>query len=214
MDGKTVKLHYFDLEARGEVVRLILHYNKVQFEDIRYPFAEWADHKKTGKFPFGQLPSLEIGDKVYAQSMAIARYLCQKFNQYPWDLNEAYQVEATKDYIGDMVKKFLPYYPEKDEEKKKVIHEKYLTETLPQMLPGLNSLLKENTTGSGFFVCKNRTLADFVVCDFAQRMFFHPDRIQMVQPALDANPELKQYLKTRIDADFDDYFTKRKPSLG
>jgi len=98
---------------------MILHHNKVPYEDIRYEFSKWSEHKKSGKFPFGQLPCLEIGDKMYAQTMSICRYLCQKFNQYPWDPMEGYQVEATKDYISDIVEKFVPWYMEQDQDKKK-----------------------------------------------------------------------------------------------
>ncbi|KAF0988702.1 hypothetical protein HZS_2626 [Henneguya salminicola] len=39
-------LHYFDMRARGELIRLIFHYKGVDFKDNRVPFEEWDDFKK------------------------------------------------------------------------------------------------------------------------------------------------------------------------
>ncbi len=43
----TYKLHYFNLRARAELVRLIFAYANVDYEDIRIPFEEWPALKSS-----------------------------------------------------------------------------------------------------------------------------------------------------------------------
>merc|ERR1712018_334314 len=51
-----VKLTYFDLEGRGELIRLLLHAGNIDFEDFRFGFGERAKHKPNT--PFGSVPVL------------------------------------------------------------------------------------------------------------------------------------------------------------
>ena len=210
MEGKNIKVHYFDIYGRGEIIRFILNFNKVKFEDVRYTFQEWSAVKKSGNFTFGQLPALEVDGKFYAQSYSIARYLSQVFGQYPTDALEVYQVESTKDYVEDLLGKFAGYWREQDPVKKQAFHDDFLTNTLPAVLPGLNRIVKENTTGSGFLVGKNLSLADFVVAEWATKFVTHKDRIALAQPALDANPEFAAYLKALVEGEFKEYFATRE----
>lgn len=39
----------------------------------------WPEVKKSGKYPFEQLPVLEVGNVTIAQSIAIARYLAREY---------------------------------------------------------------------------------------------------------------------------------------
>lgn len=75
------KLYYFNLRARGEVVRLVFAAAGQKFEDHRFEFSEWPQYKS--KAPFGQTPWLEIHEAnrvaYLSQSTAIARYLARKF---------------------------------------------------------------------------------------------------------------------------------------
>ena len=61
-----MKLYYFDCYALGEDIRMILHFAKIDFEDIRFtydpPRKEFEDLKKTGIFENGQVPMLELDD--------------------------------------------------------------------------------------------------------------------------------------------------------
>jgi len=212
MEGTNIKLHYFDFYGRGELIRMILQYNNVPFDDVRYdPRTTFPEAIKAGKFPQGQVPVLEYGDKVMVQSTAIARFFCQKYNQYPTDPLEVYQVECVRDTVSDIYQKFFAYFMESDPVKSKEIHEKLLTETLAEWIPYVTKLLKENTTGSGYFVGKGLTLADFVVAEYCSTFLLHPDRLPFTQKTLDANPELTKYLKDIMATEFKEYFEKRKP---
>merc|ERR1712073_248498 len=69
----TVKLTYFDLEGRGELIRLLLHAGNIDFEDFRFGFGEWAKHKPNT--PFGSVPVLHWDGEEMAQTMAIVRFV-------------------------------------------------------------------------------------------------------------------------------------------
>merc|ERR1712053_52575 len=68
-----VKLTYFDLEGRGELIRLLLHAGNIDFEDFRFGFGEWAKHKPNT--PFGSVPVLHWDGEEMAQTMAIVRFV-------------------------------------------------------------------------------------------------------------------------------------------
>ena len=67
-----IKFSYFDIEAKGELTRLLLHAGNFDFEDHRIPISEWPGEHKAGT-TFGQLPMLRWDGVELAQSMAIAR---------------------------------------------------------------------------------------------------------------------------------------------
>merc|ERR1712130_599177 len=71
-----VKLVYFDLEGRGELIRLLLHAGNIDYEDFRFGFADWPKHKPTT--PFGSVPVLFWDGEEMAQTMAIARFVARK----------------------------------------------------------------------------------------------------------------------------------------
>ena len=220
MQGKNVKLHYFDFYGKGEILRFILIHNKIKFEDIRYDYPTWLKVKKTQQFLFYQLPIIEIEGKIYAESHAaaktytVSRYLTILLNQYPNDLYDSYYVELTKDYIEEIYEKFIPWFAEKDLKKKEYIHQNFLKKVLPALVPGLNKILKENKiSSSGYFVGNYLSLADYIVVEFAARFLIHKDRIMITKPILDANPELAAYLKSKIEGEFREYFKNRKDSF-
>ena len=73
-----IKFSYFDIEAKGELTRLLLHAGNFDFEDDRLPISSWpGEHKE--KTTFGQLPMLSWDGVELAQSMAIAR------SNFLWD---------------------------------------------------------------------------------------------------------------------------------
>jgi prostaglandin-H2 D-isomerase / glutathione transferase len=60
-----IKLHYLDIYARAECIRLLLTHAKVPFEDIRYKFEDFPKLKQSGNLEFGQLPVLEVDGKFF-----------------------------------------------------------------------------------------------------------------------------------------------------
>ena len=68
----VIKFTYFDIEAKGELTRLLLHAGNFDFEDNRIPRSEWPGELKRAT-TFGQLPMLCWDGIELAQSMAIVR---------------------------------------------------------------------------------------------------------------------------------------------
>uniref|UniRef100_A0A915CW15 glutathione transferase n=1 Tax=Ditylenchus dipsaci TaxID=166011 RepID=A0A915CW15_9BILA len=79
---------------------MIFHYAKIPFEDVRISQDSWPDIKSSTRF--GKLPELEVNGKKLAQSMAIGRYLGEKFGLGGSD---EWQKQKT-DEMGDLLKDF------------------------------------------------------------------------------------------------------------
>jgi glutathione S-transferase len=83
MEGK-IKLGYWNLRGRGQVLRLLLAYTGQDWEEVTYKDAsQWfgiGDKTKLG-FDFPNLPYLINGDFKLTESIAIARYIIRKSNK-------------------------------------------------------------------------------------------------------------------------------------
>jgi glutathione S-transferase len=71
------KLYYFDIRNLGEMIRMILEYAQVPYEDIRIAQEDWPEFKE--RMGFKHLPVLEEDGKYLTESTAIARYLGRKY---------------------------------------------------------------------------------------------------------------------------------------
>lgn len=73
-------LHYFDVRARGEPTRLLLHYLQIPFEDHRFMA---MGQEGWDRFEFGKIPVMEFVDRwkgtsvQLSQSVAIGRYFAE-----------------------------------------------------------------------------------------------------------------------------------------
>ncbi|KAL1285945.1 Glutathione S-transferase [Trichinella pseudospiralis] len=74
------KLAYFAIRGLAEPIRLLLHDQKVNFEDERFDKKDWPEIKP--KMLFGQVPCLYEDDKPIVQSGAIMRHLGRRFGLY------------------------------------------------------------------------------------------------------------------------------------
>merc|ERR1711936_915733 len=100
-----VKLSYFDLEGRGELVRLLLHAGNIDFEDFRFGFADWPKHKPNT--PFGSVPVLFWDGEEMAQTMAIVRFVARKVGMAGKTDMEFFKADrVTK--AKEMMEEFLP----------------------------------------------------------------------------------------------------------
>lgn len=94
-----LRLVYFPVRAKAEMLRMALIFGKVAFEDIGpsdYFGKGWRDGAKQ-LCPFGQLPLLVVDDEPpIAQSGAIMRYICRSLvpSLTPTDAFQAAQCDA------------------------------------------------------------------------------------------------------------------------
>ncbi|KAG1679927.1 hypothetical protein FOA52_006991 [Chlamydomonas sp. UWO 241] len=92
----AIKLYYFDLPGRAEVIRIMLHHAAIEFEDVTFAFKDWPEWK--AKMPFGAAPALEVDGKRLAQSSAIERYVAKLAGLYPTD--DAWAAAKVDEAVG------------------------------------------------------------------------------------------------------------------
>ncbi len=96
------KFTYFNSQALGEPIRLLLHYGKIEFDDVRVDYAnDWPTYPKE-TLPLGQLPILEIDGKSLFQSIAICRYLAKKVGLVGNTAVEDYEIDNAVDNLNDL----------------------------------------------------------------------------------------------------------------
>ena len=116
LDEKYI-LYYFDVNARGCMIRALLSYVKANWENkvIEYnDFVQNYKHKK--EFcEYGQLPILEYKGKYYSQSMAIILFLGKKYNLMGDNEDEEYEINNLLCSFEDI----FPLIHDQNQEKKK-----------------------------------------------------------------------------------------------
>ncbi|GAX22540.1 hypothetical protein FisN_14Hh163 [Fistulifera solaris] len=160
MTVPKLTLTYFDIEGRGEPIRLCLALAGIPFEDERVAFSDWKEMKP--KAPFGQLPYLKVdkedgSEPVFrTQSLGILRGLAR---EYAPDLYlDVFAVEEAMGIVDDMMDRFIPSmyismrpaqygHPadvaQTEEGKKtiKAMRERFVNQDLPVYLKQLETLL-------------------------------------------------------------------------
>ncbi|KAH7710958.1 Glutathione S-transferase 1 [Aphelenchoides avenae] len=189
----------------GEPARLMFHFAKQSFEDMRLTADEVKAMKP--KLPYGQLPLLEVDGTSIAQSYAIYRFLGRQFMLAGKDDVEAAQVDSLADHIKDVTSDIGVWFgqmfgvqlPDKD---------KFENEVLRPTLKRLNEAIRKALTesGSGFLAGSGPTWLDFYM---TERLYtFHkavPDAFVEFTDVLDyiqrfqALPEIKDYIQSRVD---------------
>lgn len=152
------KLTYFNVRARAEILKLIFAAAGVEFEDNRLEGPQWPGLKPTT--PFGSMPLLEVDGVTLAQTKAIGRFLAHRFGLAGETDVERAIADSVVDYHDDIATAAQGFKNEKDEAKKAEGKKKFLDEQLPVFLERLETILKKNPTGSGYFAGKNLTWAD------------------------------------------------------
>ncbi|XP_026287249.2 glutathione S-transferase-like [Frankliniella occidentalis] len=148
------KLHYFDLTALGEPIRYLLSYGNLDWEDIRYSYAQWETVKST--MPYGQMPVLYIDDKIFAQSSAISRYLAKQVGLSGKDDLENLQIDQAVDLFHDFRLKISEWFYDPIPASKAAKKDR-LKEQVPFYLDKFQEIVKEN---KGYLVNGKLTWAD------------------------------------------------------
>lgn len=152
------KLTYFNGRGRAEIIRLVLAEAGVAYDDVRIEREKWPEFKPST--PFGQIPTFEIEGQTFCQSNAVARYLARKYKLAGKNDLEQLRADMIVDCMEDTVKPMLIFFFEKDETRKAEAKKKYSEEQLPISYAGLESILKSNKGGDGYFVGDALTWVD------------------------------------------------------
>ncbi|KAL7074831.1 hypothetical protein ACQ4LE_005942 [Meloidogyne hapla] len=182
------KLHYFDLAARAEPIRMLFYYNNQHFEDYRIKREDWPTEKS--KYIFGQVPVLEVDGKQLAQSGAILQFLGKKFGlsgKNEWEEAKATEIIFLGDEMGATVG---PYFGAKfgfregDVEK---LRKDVFLPAIERYFPIYEKRLEESN--SGFILPSGLSFVDFSVAHFIGML------IEMENDVMNKYPKLVDYSK-------------------
>ncbi|KAJ3234342.1 hypothetical protein HDU78_005883 [Chytriomyces hyalinus] len=187
-EATRFELHYFNVRAKAELVRLILAFTGVSWENkMTSSWENWLAEKKETT-PFGQLPMLvefENGVEVFklAQSHAMARYLGHKYGLIPSHPHHAALMDSVFESVTDLENFFSRMNYEKDEKIKATLKETLYTDKLVAFAKYNEKILVKNGN-NGYFVGKEATIADIYAFSVLERLEY------------DNDPRLAEILKT------------------
>lgn len=152
----ALKLTYFDFPGgRAEPARLALHLGGIPFEDHRFPFADFAEVRKTT--PLRQVPTLHINGVQVTQSDAITRYAGRLAGLYPDDALQALLCDEVMGALEDINVKIGATFGltgEALESARKAL----VAGPLPLYLTWLETQLEQH--GGAYFADQRLTVAD------------------------------------------------------
>jgi glutathione S-transferase len=170
------------------LARLILHYAKQPFDDVRITHADWPKLKPST--PFGQVPVLEVDGKPLAQSFAIYRYLARQFGLAGKDDFEAAKIDAVADFLKDIGNEMRTWFMVamgRTEGDKAQLEKDVLNPAAEKMFKVLEKALDES--GSGFAAASGVTWLDFLI---SERLY----TLEQLKPEfLNGHEKLAEYVK-------------------
>ena len=159
---ENVKLTYFNNNGRVGLIRAMLCYKNIPFENIMYTKEEWPPKKDN--YEFKQLPQLEVNGKKLTQTIAISLYLARQLDLYPKDIYLQYHVDsllATRDDLTPLYRK-VKYKQNTEEEYKKY------KEMVILYLQRIEARYKELGSGK-YYLGNDLSVADFFLgCMFEE----------------------------------------------
>ncbi|OQV25138.1 putative S-crystallin 3 [Hypsibius exemplaris] len=158
----SFRLYYFNIKARGEVIRLIFHAVGAKFDDVRVEDSTgWAKLKTD--MPLRTLPTLEFDGMQLGQTMSIARYLALEFGLRGQGVYEQALVDSAAETADDLLSDFLEVVFIDRNSKKAEAKRNFVEHILPQTLQQLDRYQKQHSSEYGYIVGNGLTFADLAV---------------------------------------------------
>jgi glutathione S-transferase len=190
MSSGALKLYYFNLHARAELIRFIFAAAARPWNDVRFEYKQWPEYKP--KMLLGQCPVLELPDGTQIpQSLSIARYVARENGLAGNDNLESAKIDAVADTQRDLNDIFhTKVLFEKDEKKKAEELQTFRKRDLSKNVEHLMALKKAYSTDRKYFVGSNLSWADLFVYLSMQRI-------------IKTAPQTKNLLDTHFKETFD-----------
>ena len=158
------KLHYFPYYGRAEVIRMVLKYFGIEYEEVEVSMKNWPSLKHSGDYEFQQLPLLEIEGKRLVQTSSILRYICQRNYNYSTSPDQIAQIEAIVELRWEIHDQTFPLLLQGKLAEAKEWYEAHMPSLY---FPMIEKLLEVNAEGQGkHFVGSSTTMADFAMFEF------------------------------------------------
>ena len=164
---ENVKLTYFKDNGRVGLIRAMLSYKKIPFENIMFTKDEWPSKKDN--YEFRQLPQLEVNGKKLTQTIAICLYLARQLDLYPKDIYLQYHVDsllACRDDITRLYRKVWGKEATKEEYKQYkemiILYLKRIEERYKELGSGKYYLGNDLSVADFFLGCMFKEFCDLV----------------------------------------------------
>jgi glutathione S-transferase len=110
------KVVYWPLPGRAHIVRAMLHYHEIEFEDVHANKETWPAEKEAlkEKMLYPNLPHIVDGDLYISESLAIAKHTARKCGCVLTDTKELAIQDQFEGFCTDLMTKFsmARYAPE------------------------------------------------------------------------------------------------------
>jgi len=202
MAPPKLKLVYFNIRGRGEVIRLTLHAGGVPFIDERVEYADWPERRE--QCPNGKLPFIEVDGKQFGEILPLVRFVGSKTNLLGKTDDERlyvdivlHQTEELRDHVTR---------PKTDtlltKGQRKFLEDKLRSDVIPAYISKIETGLSVGKTG--FVLGGQLTVADLAVWDAVDSLLVlypnlideHP-RVKEHRQKIMALPKIKKYLDSR-----------------
>jgi glutathione S-transferase len=205
MSNNILKLYYFDIRGRAEIIRLILAVANRPYKDIRFDLSGWLDYKP--KTLIGQVPVLEFPDNTQlTQLLAIARYLAHETGLAGKTNLESARMDAVVDTQRDTNERFYNLIDfEKVNFKNMDDVNKFMNEDLVKHCENLVKLKHAYSNNEKYFIGDQLSWADLFIyhsidelCRFLPQVkdkFDH--QFKTLFETIHNNEKLKKYLAER-----------------
>ena len=182
------------------MARMIFAQAGVEYEYQSVTRSEWPQLKPNT--PTGLLPVLEVDGKKLTGSEAIARFLAERFGLAGSNDIENAQIAGIVNVMEDFTQKLMPWFYEKDEEKKpqhlKVIQDVHV----PRYWSIIEKMIQNNNSDAGWIYGEKPTYADFAVYGLLEYVpVLYPNLLDTypgvakLKKAVEALPNIAKYLK-------------------
>ena len=193
---ENIKLTYFNANGRVGLLRAMLCYKKVPFENKMITMEEWPSKKND--YEFHQLPELEVNGKKLTQTIAISLYLAKQLNLYPKDIYLQYHVDsllAIRDDITMLYRKIK----QKNEEDYKAYKE-----LIKLYLEKIEKRYEELGAGD-YYLGKEISVADFFLgCMVMEFCYLIKDEDVLSK----YSPKINKLIKRLKENELKEYFEK------
>ncbi|XP_065681661.1 probable glutathione S-transferase 7 isoform X3 [Hydra vulgaris] len=159
---------------------------------------------KCSRFPLGQMPTLEIDGHVACQSAAITSYLAETFGLNGANASERLIINQVCETLKDFWNDYADVWRNEtldNEQKKEAYKEVFTREATKLKLSFIESLLKRNNDGHGYFVGDSITLGDlefFHITGLVDKSLLnHFPLLTELNDRVRNSSELKSYLDSR-----------------
>lgn len=165
MINNALKLYYFNMRGRAEVIRLILAAGNRKYEDIRFELSEWPEYKP--KMLLGQVPVLKFAnDTQLTQSLAIARYLAREVGLAGTNNLESAEIDTVVETQRDMNEVFYTKLViDNVDLKPGPEFQKFIETNYVEHCDKLTTLKNAYSKNEKYFVGNNLSWADLYVYD-------------------------------------------------